>query len=356
MHSKSNKALVGLIWLLAGCVKDKPAATHITIPSDKTGVYIACEGQFTAGNSSLYLYKPVQDSVYGDLYNAVNGQALGDVLQSICIINDRIFLAVNNSDKVVAVSMADIKVAGIIKVPSPRYILPVSSNKAYVSSLYHNKVYVINTASLTLTDSITLPAQNTEGMLLYGTDAYVCAWDTASKNIYRINTTNDEVTQTISVAGFAPHNILLDKEQMLWVLSGNQPRNKQAFWTRIDPSTGAVLNSWAFPATAEPIKPALNNTRDTIYYIEANYNGGTEDNGVFRMSIHDNVLPAAPFVAAGKYQYYWAVGVDPVTGNIYVGDPKGFNQKGSVSVYKTDGSLVKTFGTGVGPGMFWFVQ
>ena len=356
MGGKSYKALIISCCLLASCVKDKPADRNTGTPSNKSGVYIACEGQFTVGNASLYLYKPLSDSVFGDLYLNVNGQQLGDVLQSVTSIGDKLFLAVNHSDKVVVINSSDLRTAATITVPSPRYILPVSSDKAYISSLYHNKVYVINRGTLALTDSVTVPATNTESLCTYGTDVYVAAWDTASRSIYKIDPATNTVTQTINVAGYAPHNILVDKEQMLWVLSGNQARGKQSYWTRIDPSTRSILTSYQFPSAAEPIKPVFNKTKDTIYYIEANYSGGISDNGIYRMGIHESALPALPFVSALQYQYFWALGIDPVTGYIYVGDPKGFNQKGTVSIYKHDGSLHKSFVTGVGPGGFLFVE
>lgn len=356
MGRKNHQALILSLCLLSACVKDKPQGSNTATPSDKSGVYVVCEGQFTVGNSSLYLYKPARDSVYGDLYLNANGQQLGDVFQSMTAIGDRFFLAINNSDKVVVVATEGFKTINSIAIPSPRYLLPVSNQKAYVSSLYHNKVYVINTATLTLADSITLPATNTEGMCLYGTDAYVAVWDTASQRIYKIDVATNRLTQSIPVAGYAPHNILVDREQMLWVLSGNQAQGKVSYWTRIDPSTGTILATYKFPAAAEPIKPVFNATKDTLYFIEANYYGGTSDNGVYRIGIHQASLPAQPFVATQRFQYYWALGIDPLTGYIYVGDPKGFNQKGTISIYRQDGAIVKSFNAGIGPGMFWFVE
>ena len=356
MRRKSCQALIALA-MLAGCVKDKPATQSAVIPSGKAGVYVVCEGRLGYGEASLYLYKPKADSVYGDLFSAVNGQPLGDVFQSMCLVNSRLFMALNGgSDKVQVASVGDIKSAGNITIPQPRYILPVSADRAYVSSLYHNKVYVINTSSLQLLDSISIPSKNTEGMTLCNGDAYICAWDTASRNIYRVNTTSNTVVQTIQVAGSAPHDVLVDKEQMLWVLSGNQPRGKQAYWTRIDPSTGAILRSYAFPATAEPIKPVLSNTKDTLYFIEVNYNGGTSDNGIYRMDIHAATLPATPFIAAQQYQYFWSIGIDPATGFIYIGDPKGWQQKGNVTIYRPDATKLTSFTTGIGPATFLFVN
>lgn len=357
MGRKSNQVLILALCAMVSCVKDKPTAQNTVVPTDKSGVYVACEGQYTAGNATLYLYKPTQDSVYGDLYaNTNNHQTLGDVFQSITPVDNRLFLAINHSDMVIALSAADLKTTGSITIPSPRYIVPVSSSKAFVCSLYHNKVYVINTSSLALTDSITLPATNTEGMYLYGTDVYVAVWDTTCHSIYKIDAATNQITQTININGYAPHSILADREQMLWVLSGNQAKGRQSYWTRIDPSTGNILASYAFPVAAEPIKPVFNNTRDTLYFIEANYYGGTTNNGIYRMGIHETSLPATAFVPTQRYQYYWALGIDPATGYIYVGDPKGFNQGGTVAVYKQNGTQVKSFNVGVGPGMFLFVE
>ena len=72
------------------------------------------------------------------------------------------------------------------------------------------------------------------------------------------------------------------------------------------------------------------------------------------MDINAANLPTQPFIPSQSFQYFWALGIDERTGNIFVGDPKGFVQKGSVSVYQPDGTLVKTFKTGVGPGHFYF--
>ena len=143
---------------------------------------------------------------------------------------------------------------------------------------------------------------------------------------------------------------------MIWVLAGNQPKGKAATLTRFDPSTGNSLAAYYFAANADPIKPVFNNTKDTLYFIGADFNGGIGYNGIYRMGIHDNALPTQPFVPAHANQYFWALGIDPVTGYIYVGDPKGFNQKGTVYIYRPNATLATSFNTGVGPGQFCFDQ
>ena len=354
MGRKSYKALIVVCYCwLAACVKDKPNPPANKLPGATGNVYVVCEGNFGNGDAALYAYKPASDSVFGDLYSTANGQPLGDVFQSMQHIGNQLFLCVNNSDKVVVINADSYKLAGTIAIPKPRYILPVSATKVYVSALYGNKVYVIDPQTLQVTDTITLPDKNPEGMCMYNNTAIICTWDTAGNHVYQVDVTSEKIVHAFTVAGYAPQEALIDKEQMLWVLGGEQYDGKIATWTRLDPSTGEILMSYEFPADANTVRPVFNNTRDTLYYIEANQSGGTADNGIYRMDIHSAALPSQPFVAAKQYQYFWALGIDP-GGDIYVGDPKGFVQKGSVYVYHPNGTLGSSFNVGLGPGHFYF--
>ena len=355
MGRKGFKTLIVVLYCcIAACKKDKPAPVINTTPGATGNVYIVCEGNYGSGDATLYAYQPLKDSVYGDLYKSANGQPLGDVFQSMQHIGDKLFLCVNNSNKVVVLNANDWTLSATLSIPQPRYILPVSATKAYVSTLYSNKIYIINPQTLSVTGSIAMPANSAEGMCLYNANAFMCSWDTSGNKIFEVDATTDLVTHAITVAGYAPQEVLLDKEQMLWVLAGDSPEGKSPTLTRMDPSTGAILAAYYFPATADPLKPVFNNTKDTLYFIEANYNGGTDNNGIYRMNIHDAALPATAFIQAKAYQYFWALGVDPRSGLIYIGDPKGFIQKGSVSIYKPDGTQTTTFNVGVGPGHFYF--
>lgn len=357
MGRTGNKILIAaLCCCLAACVKDKPQPHVNPTPTGRHSVYIVCEGNFGNGDGSLYLYEPQKDSVYGDLYKAANNQPLGDVFQSMTRIGDRFFLCVNNSDKVVAIDTGTRKVVSTISILKPRYILPISPIKAYVSTLYSNKVYIINPQTCSVTGFIELPYKNTEGMCLYNNTAIICPWDTACNKVYKVNVTTDKVEAAIQIADYAPQAALIDKDHMLWVLAGNQTKGRPTTWTRLDTLTGAILRSYEFPADADVVKPVLNNTKDTLYYIAVNYKGGTTNNGIYRMNILDVSLPTQPFVQAGKFQYYWALGIDPATGLIYAGDPRGFTQKGHVYLFRADGVKQDSFNVGLGPGQFYFGQ
>jgi YVTN family beta-propeller protein len=355
MGRKSYQALIfSFCCWFASCVKDKPATLNNANPGSSGNVYIVCEGNFGVGDATLYAYEPKPDSVFGDLYNTVNHQLLGDVFQSMQRIGNKFFLCINNSDKVVVINASDRTLVGTISIKKPRYILDISPTKAYVSTLYSNKVYVIDPQKMQVTDSIALPDKNPEEMCIYNGNMVVATWDTAGNNVYSIDITTNKVIQAYKLAGYAPQSVLIDKEQMLWVLSGNPTDHRPCALTRMDLSTGQILASYSFSTKVNAVRPVLNNTKDTLYFIEANQDGGTNDNGIYRMDIHSASLPTQPFVAAKQYQYFWALGIDPLTGNIYVGDPKGFIQKGSVYVYRPDGTQIKSFTVGLGPGHFYF--
>jgi DNA-binding beta-propeller fold protein YncE len=233
-------------------------------------------------------------------------------------------------------------------------MLKVNDAKMYVSSLYYPEVNIVNPKTGQVTGKIDIDYPNSEGMASLNGKVYVCNWDTACNYIYEIDPATDQVSARINIAGRASQQVLIDKNKKLWVLAGNVYKQKIATLTQIDPATRTVLKSFTFPAGADIMKPCWNPTKDTLYFLGVNYNGGTDYNGVYRMDITATSLPVTLFIQAQPLQYYWALGLDSVTNQIYLGDPKGFIQKGNVSVYQTNGQKIRSFNTGLGPGYFSF--
>ena len=93
-------ALIASAAFIAGCVRD-PVGPELTVPLPSTkGIYVLNEGNFGRGNSTLTFYDDASRTVYQDVYSAVNSRPLGDVGNSIVIRNGRIYIVVNNSNKV----------------------------------------------------------------------------------------------------------------------------------------------------------------------------------------------------------------------------------------------------------------
>ncbi len=352
--------IVALAVLITACNKEpvtEPGGNTnlppVSTPGDRS-IYVACEGSFGNGNASMSVLNISSDANYENVYYNVNGELLGDVFQSITKVDDKLFLCINNSDKVVVLSASDRKLIKTINISKPRYVLVVGDDKAYVTSQYSNDVYVLNTNTLSVTGKIEMSYQNPEGMIRLGEMAYVCCWDTACNMLYSIDIAKDQVVDSYTLAGYAPHDIVSDKNDDIWVLSGNVNKNKQASLTSFNANSFPVVKSFNFTDNKDPIKLRVNSSGDMLYYIGVDYLGGNAYNGVFKMNVDDAQLPNTPFIPAQQLQYFWGLGIDPNTNDIFVGDPKGFVQKGAVMIYSANGTLKKTYETGIGPGYFYF--
>jgi DNA-binding beta-propeller fold protein YncE len=177
--------------------------------------------------------------------------------------------------------------------------------------------------------------------------------DSACSAIYPIDTATDAIGSPVSVAGKSPQELLLDHEGKIWVMAGNQADGVQATLSHINPNTGGLLKSYSF-GKEDPVHPVFNNTKDTLYFILVKYLSSSTQSGIFRMSINDASLPSSAFVSASGLQNFWGLGIHPKNSTVYVADPLGFTQRGRVSIYNPDGSLINSFQTGVGPGHFLF--
>lgn len=355
MQRNIYKILVSVALLcLYACKKDKPDPGNKVLPPVSVAkVLLVCEGSLGNGNASLGVYDLASDSVYSDVYSVANGRALGDVFQSLCGFGSNYLLAVNNSDQIQVIDTGDFRQKATIGVSKPRYILPFSGSKALVGELFQNRIALLDLKLNTVIREMTMPYKNVEGMLKKDAYIWVTCWDESCKSIYLLDTTSASIVDSLLLPRYAPHSIGQDKNGNVWVLAGNVYKGVPASLVCFD-GTRKIIRSFLFPETVDPIKLSFNNTRDTLYYLEVNYDGGTDRNGVFKMGITQNALPTEPFIACQANQYFWALGVHPATGELFVGDPKGFVQKSSVSVYGTDGSLRKRFSCGVGISSFYF--
>ena len=131
------------------------------------------EGNFQWGNASLSFYKYSDESITSDVFSDANDRPLGDVGQSLCIYDNKLFIVVNNSGKVEVVNPDDCKsIATISGLTSPRYFLGINSSKAYVSDMGAGSVSVVDLNNYSKTTSIKCNG-STEEMILHNDKVYV---------------------------------------------------------------------------------------------------------------------------------------------------------------------------------------
>jgi len=336
------------------CVKDKPGDTAKDVPKNLDArVFIANEGSLGNGNASLSVADLQTAEVYNDVFSSRNQQDLGDVFQSMLISQDQLFLAINNSDKIVVLDKTDYSLLHTIAVRKPRQMLLLSEDKMYVSTMYYPEIQIVNPKTGSHLGTITTDFPTIEGMTYLNGKVYACNWDTACNYLYEIDPQTDKIVGRIALPGSAPQQVVADKEDKLWVLAGNYTKGKAASITRVDPVQRTILKQFHYE-DADLIKPVWNAGKDTLYFLGVNYNHNAAVNGVYRMSIYDTQLPDQMFIAAQPLQYFWALGYDTLRHQVYVGDPKGFIQRGRIHVYTTKGNELRNFDVGIGPGCFLF--
>jgi len=357
MKTKKNLFLILLITCtFISCKKDEktPEPTHFSC--NIRTFYIVNEGAFMAGNSSVSYFNSISNHFEQDIYRTVNQQPLGDVALSMAFFNNKTFVVVNNSGKVEVVDKKSFALQGTItNLSSPRYILPVSETKAYVSDWVSNRVAVVDLSTFDITNSIST-GQGPEEMTIAQGKLYVTnsGGFTDDSTITIIDTATDQYLSTLTV-GINPNSITSDSNGKLWILCRG---TTGLLWDDpsddiggelicLNPSTGSIELRLPFAATEHPFKLRINGAGDRLYYLSGTSGFMGE---VFTFSTSDTILPTSPFINKSFY----GLGVDAVTGKIFASDPADFNSRVTVFAFETNGTEFCSLKAGIAPTFFAF--
>lgn len=324
---------------------------------EEEGVFILNEGNYTYGNASLSFYNRENREVSNQIFKNTNGFPVGDVLQSMTLMDSIAFLVVNNSGKILAMSATSFQYKGTISgLVSPRQMLILSSTKAYVSDLYNKAITIVNPTTYTKTGTISLK-RSSESLLKFGNYVFAGNWS-KQNTIQIIDITNDQLVDSIVVAR-QPNSMLLDKNNKLWVLSdgglASLPGGKAyACLTRINPVTFAIEKEFYFPdLNSAPTRLCSNSSRDTLYFLNGSWGSSVNKGGVYRMPVTDQDLPEEAFIPENGRLFY-ALGIDPQNHEVYVSDAVDYQQPGWVLRYSPNALLVDSFKTDIIPAAFCF--
>lgn len=354
----SSSFLLLCILGSASCVRDTPQPDeHEYYYTEGRKVYMIHEGNYGSGNASLSIYNSSQDLLFNDVYQSVNNEEMGDVFQSMTIVENNLFFTINHSDLLLICSKNTMEKVNEINVSTPRYLLPLNERSMLLSSLYQRYITIISPQEQTITGTIDLPHTSVEGMLLHNGKIYLCPWDTACSVVLVMDAFSLQIVDSIDIGARAPHKIFVDKDNHLWVLYGNIQQDATYGWVQIQTENKSILKRFDYEnGLNEWIKPVMNATKDELYWIQVDYSvsaGGTQ-NGVYRMSVDADIIPERAFIPAPEFHYFYGLGLDEITGNIYVGDPFSFIEQSKVYIYTPDGIPLKEINTQMGIGDFYF--
>ncbi len=322
-----------------------PKTPDITIIPDSIsgGVFIVNEGNYMQGNAELGFINEGLKQRLDNVFQSANNRNLGDVFQSMNIINDQAYLVINNSGKIEIINPKTFKSIGTITgLRTPRYITKISNSKAYVSDLYDNNIFVIDLQSKQIIKKIPVKGWTEEMLSLNG---YTYVTNVRSNKIMVIDEFTDEIIDSI-ITPFAPKNILKDGNNHIWILCGdvNAIDNKH-FIIQLDTLNKKIAKKLLIntPNTAVN-RLRINKDGNMLFWI---------NEGVFKMNINDTLLPVNPIINKENRLFY-GLGIDPKYNEIYVSDTKDFNANSDVYRYDFNGKLLGKFISGKITGDFYF--
>jgi YVTN family beta-propeller protein len=336
-----------ITFVLNSCEDDdNPSPTGVYT----NGVFIVNEGNSTSGGSvSFYSYQG--DTVSNNIFEKINQRPLGTFVQSLAVFDNKTYIVVNGSNKVEVVERHNFKeVATITGFDMPRYFIPVTNDKAYVTQWGNEgQVKVIDLQNNEISNTIDV-GNGPEKMYSYYNKIYVANGGglDVDSTIFVIDAMTDQVIDTIEV-GHNPKDMVIDIDLNLWVLCYGYVQYGED-WSivsespselyKINTNDHSIINSYKISDNLHPGHLEISPDGKSIYY-----GAGFSFGNIYKMNIYDSELPANPF----SDKYFYGFNVDWTDGTIFALEAPDFTSNGFLYRIHPDGTILGNYEVGIGP-------
>lgn len=358
-----NVILFSVIFILSISCKKEPTKPDkpIIIPTDTTfdfiGIYVLNEGLFNMNNSTLTFFNNSSSTAITDFFDIQNGRKLGDTGNDIAIYGDKMYIIVNVSSQLEVINPYTGK--SIKQIPffngnqprQPRYIA-FCKNKAFVCS-FDGTVAVIDTTTLEI-EKIIPVGKNPDGIAVANNKVYVSNsggldypnYDN-TVSVIDINTLNEIKRIPVQIN---PYVIIPDKYGDLYVVSRGNYGNIKMCLQIIDSHTDEL--KYTFP-NIEALNLAIHGDTAYVYYYD--YVSGTEAK-IMTINVKDETIINHHFISDGTIiQTPYGIAVQPITGDVFFTDAKGFVNTGEVICFNKNGQKKYSFTAGLNPSRIAFL-
>ena len=315
------------------------------------GILVSNEGPFGSGTGTVTYIAEDLSMKSDDIFKAVNGTDLGNVVQSIGFHEDDAYIIGNVSNTINIVDRGTFESKGLISegLNNPRFFISVN-NKGYVSNWgdpadeTDDYIAIINLRDYSISGTIPVDF-GPEKMVSNDNTLYVALQGAFGQNnkVVVINTVTDNVESEINV-GDVPNDMVLDSNEYLWVMGGGAPSFTGAetagSLSKVNTETNTVENAFEFEVTEHPSQ--LNFDDGILYYYLAG--------AVYELPTVGMTLPVKTMIE--NVSFYEMVVND---GMLYGTNAKDFSSKGELTVYDLNTmSSVATIEVGIIPGGIYF--
>lgn len=345
---------LAMMGLFQSCKKNVPDVPYV--PVDKIqGMYILSEGNWGASNASLSYYDFETNVLTNDVFKAANPQivkGLGDVGNDIGIYGSKMYIVVNNSNKVEITDAKTVKSLKTVTLNQPRFIA-FYKNNAYITS-NDGFVAVIDTATLTLITTIKV-GNNPEQLAVVGSKLYVANsggynapnYDN-TLSVIDLNT-NQEISK-ITVA-INLRNVIADNGGDLYVTSlGDYGAIPNKLFV-IDTKTASVKKTFNIGAS----NIVMNGDSAYLY----NYDWNTLSSSYILINTNSDEIVSTNFITGGGSAGILApygIGINNLNGDIFITDAKDYLSPGTINCFSRNGDLKWTKTAGSLPSRFAFLH
>jgi YVTN family beta-propeller protein len=349
---KSNKLLTLLVlsMIIFSCTDDED-------PVEKTkgdyefGYFITNEGPFQNGSGTL-TFVGDDGNVQQEVYKTVNGENLGNIVNSMFIDGDRAYIVVNNSSRVVVVNRNTMEKIAVIEgngVEQPRHFVAIDGT-GYLSNWgdpfdpTDDFITVIDLATYEVQGTISV-GEGPERMLATSTGLFVTLQGGFGQNneVVVIDPASNQIARNIEV-GDVPNSLQDDGLGHVWVLCGGNPS-----------FTGSETSGKLYKILLSDLSTTYQEFGPTDHPGLLNFDSGQLyyllNGQVFRMNPGVAELPEDGI--AGLEGFYYSMTVE--NGELYGADAGDFASEGIVKVFNVNsGALLNTIEAGIVPGQVVF--
>lgn len=347
-----------LLLSASACETTKPPVENPSTGYHK-GVLVCNEGIFSQTSGTISFFDPLKGEVSQDIFKKVNNRDLGNVVQSLHVWNRRVYIVVNNSNKIEIAEDSSFKeIAQITGFAQPRYFLPLNANTAYVSQWgadgLTGSIQVLDLQTNTIRQSVNL-FKGSERMFLINGKVWVLhagGYDHDTR-IAIINPSTHQLEQTINLPTHNPNSLVLAANGNVWVACAgktvyssypniDENQSTSPMLVCIRPSDMQVLQTVAF-AKGAPVQHLIAppNPEKAYFY---------QQNKLYSLNLQTGAYTPLNGSAANANLYGFAA--DWSRGQLYAARYQGI-APATILRMNLEGELVDSFKAGVFANGFW---